>query len=188
MTNEELFLADRLFRRTLGLENVFIADPPAGQADGFLQTAERTPNRRGAEAIGPFPDAPPLEELTGGVDLLLLFGHFLAAPAPPGELKAALDRIEAKYLWASHGNPLDELVDIVVPTPVLAEKRGTLTNIDGRVQALIPALGFCAEGGPEWRVLLDLARELRPGSDDFGRLAGPEDVLDLMKKEIPFFA
>ena len=188
LTNEELFLADRVFRIGLGLTKIFVADPPEGKADGLLQTAERTPNRRGAEAIGPFPAVPALEDLAGGVELLLLFGHFLAARASAGELKACLDRIEAKYLWASHRSPLDELVDVVIPTPVIAEKGGTLTNVEGRVQPLSPALDFCAEGGPEWRWLLDLAAALDIDRVFFEALGSPADILDALKKEKPFFA
>jgi len=188
LTNEELFLADRVFRKGLGLKNIFVADPPEGTADGFLQTAERTPNKRGAAAIGPFPVVPGPGDLASGVDLLLIFGHFLAAQSPPGELKAAFDRIEAKYLWASHRSPLDELVDIVIPTPVVAEKSGTLTNVDGRVQSLSPALDFCSEGWPEWRALLDLAAALGLDRAYFGLLASPADVLAVMKKETAFFA
>lgn len=188
LTNEELFLADRIFRQRLGLKNVFLADPREGSADGFLQTAERTPNKRGAAEIGPFPLAPGLGELADGTDLLLIFGHFLAGEASPGELKRALDRVEAKYLWASHKSPLDELVDIIMPTPVIAEKTGTLTNVDGRVQSVSPALDFCAEGGPEWRALLDLAGATGLDPAYFGNLVSPAEILAAMKKEIPFFA
>ena len=187
LTNEELYLADRVFRRGLGLKNIFVADPPEGTADGFLQTPERTPNRRGAAAIGPFPALPGLGELAGATDLLLIFGHFLAARAAAGELKSAFDRIEAKYLWASHRSPLDELVDIVIPTPVVAEKSGTLTNVEGRVQPISPALGFCSEGWPEWRALLDLASALDLDRGFFEPLASPADILAVMKKEISFF-
>ncbi len=188
MTNEELFLADRVFRRCLGLKNVFLADPPEGEGDGFLQTAERTPNRRGAAAIGPFPAVPGLGDLAAGASLLLVFGHFLARQAARGELRAAFDKVEAKYLWASHRSPLDELADIAIPTPVIAEKSGTLTNVDGRLQAFLPALDFCSEGWPEWRALLDLAAALGLDGGFFGPLASPADITAVMKKEIPFFA
>jgi NADH-quinone oxidoreductase subunit G len=186
LTNEELFLAHRLFRRGLGLEKIFLADPAEGQADGFLQTAERTPNRRGAAEIGFAPAAPDLVSLAASTDLLLIFGHFLAA-APPVDLRSSLDAIEAKYLWASHKSVLDELVDVAVPTPVIAEKSGTLTNLDGRVQPVSPALEFCSAGVPEWRALLDLALALDLDRGFFGPLDSPRAVRDAMKKELPFF-
>jgi NADH-quinone oxidoreductase subunit G len=187
LTNEELFLADRVFRKGLGIEKLFTADPGEGQADGFLQTAERTPNKRGAAEIGLAEVRPDLAALAETTDLLLIFGHFLAAASSPGDLKASLDRIEAKYLWASHRSPLDDLVDAVVPTPVIAEKGGTLTNTDGRVQPISAALDFCADGVPEWRALLDLARALRLDHRYYWPLDTPAAVLGAMRKEIPFF-
>ncbi|MGB7296206.1 MAG: 2Fe-2S iron-sulfur cluster-binding protein, partial [Candidatus Aminicenantales bacterium] len=36
LTNEELFLAKRLFQMDLGIQKIYLADPPPGQADGFL--------------------------------------------------------------------------------------------------------------------------------------------------------
>jgi NADH-quinone oxidoreductase subunit G len=187
LTNEELFLADRVFRKGLGIEKIFTADPVEGKADGFLQTAERTPNRRGAAEIGLAATRPDLAALAGTTDLLLIFGHFLAAALSPGEIKASLDGIAAKYLWASHRSALDELVDVVVPTPVIAEKSGTLTNTDGRVQPVSAALDFCAEGVPEWRVLLDLAKALRLDHKYYWPLDSPAAVFEAMRKEVPFF-
>ena len=77
LTNEELFLADRLFRKGLGVEKLFLADPPPGKGDGFLLTSDRTANRRGLLEVG-LPvqalDAKALSDL----DLLFIFGHYLA--------------------------------------------------------------------------------------------------------------
>lgn len=187
LTNEELFLADRIFRKGLGLEKVFTADPPEGKADGFLQTSERTPNKRGAAEVGLTASPVDLGSLAGSTDLLLLFGHFLAAADSPADLTAALDKIEAKYLWASHRSPLDELVDVVIPTPVIAEKSGTLTNVDGRVQSVSPALDNSAEGVPEWRALVDLALALDLDPDYFRPLGTPGAVREALRKEISFF-
>jgi NADH-quinone oxidoreductase subunit G len=187
LTNEELFLADRIFRRRLGLRNVFVVDPPAGKADGLLLTAERTPNRRGAKEIGLPLAAPDLPALAENADLLLIFGHFLASTVAAADLKAAFEKIGAKYLWASHASPLDALVDMVIPTPVIAEKSGTVTNVDGRVQGLSPALDFCAGGLPEWQALVDLAKALKVDHQYFWPLVSAAAVTDVMKKEIPFF-
>jgi NADH-quinone oxidoreductase subunit G len=187
LTNEELFLADRIFRRRLGLQNIFVVDPPEGQADGFLLTAERTPNRRGAKEIGLPLAAPDLPGLAEKTDLLLIFGHFLASREAAADLEASFAKIGAKYLWASHLSPLDGLVDVVIPTPVIAEKRGTLTNIDGRVQEFAPALEFCAGGLPEWRVLVDLAKALKVDHQYFQPFDSPAAVTGVMKKEIAFF-
>ncbi len=186
LTNEELFLAKRLFGTNLGLQRICLADPPQGRADEFLLTADRTANRRGLKEIGFEADAADPARLAE-LDLLLIFGHHLASSMSPSELTDCLERIETKVLFASHTSALNGLVDFIVPVPVNAEKSGTLTNLDGRVQAFPAALDFEGDGLPEWQVLLDLARELELDDGYYGPLNSPKDVRRALGKEIPFF-
>jgi len=186
LTNEELFLADRIFRKGLGLHKFWLADPPQEKGDGWLLTPERTANRRGLQEIGwPLPAAEPRELL--GLDLLLIFGPYLASGPGLADLKSVLDKVETKALFTSHVSGLDGLVDFIIPVPVIAEKGGSLTNVDGRVQTFAPALGFEGEGLPEWRALLDLARELRVDSKYFWPMDTPRAVFLALQREIPFF-
>jgi NADH-quinone oxidoreductase subunit G len=187
LSNEELFLADRIFRKELQLENIFLVDPPPGKGDDFLLTAERTPNRRGLQEIGLPASLPDLEKLAERTDFLIIFGSFLAQQAGPAELKKAFDKIGTKVLLTSHGSSLDSLVDIIIPTPLIAEKSGTLTNVQGRVQAFSPALEFGSDGQPEWKFLLDLAKDLKINYKYFWQLTSPETVRRQMGQEIPFF-
>jgi NADH-quinone oxidoreductase subunit G len=185
LTNEELFLADRLFRKGLGIGGLLVADPAPEKGDGFLLTADRTANLRGLREIGlPFQVAD-LEALSG-LDLLLLFGHYLGDAAGPADLKTALNKVETKALFATHKSSLDSLVDFVIPVPAIAEKSGSLTNIDGRVQHFRAGLDY--EGGPpEWKVLLDLAKKLKVDHRYFWPLDSPSAVFRVLQKEIPFF-
>ncbi len=186
LTNEELFLADRLFRKGLGVEKLFLADPPNGKADGFLLTADRTANRRGLQEVGLPVREPELRELSD-LDLLFIFGHYLAAGTSLADLKEALEKVETKVLFASHKSSLDGLVDFVIPVPVIAEKNGTLTNAEGRVQSFLAGLGFEGDGLPEWKALLDLARELKVDPKYFWPLVSPEAVYRTLGKENAFF-
>jgi NADH-quinone oxidoreductase subunit G len=97
LTNEELFLADRLFRKGLGVEKFLLADPQSETGDDFLLTAERTSNLRGLRELGLTVQEASLDSLSG-LDLLLIFGHYLSAGLNAGELKNALGRIETKAL------------------------------------------------------------------------------------------
>jgi NADH-quinone oxidoreductase subunit G len=186
LTNEEIFLADRLFRKGLGIEKILLADPPQDKGDGFLLTVERTANRRGLREVGlteRTPDPGALSEL----DLLLLFGHYLGAAGSFADYKTAMDKIDTKALFASQQSPLDDLVDFVIPVPAIAEKSGSLTNIDGRVQHFSPGLDFQGEGLPEWTALLDMAGELQVQSERFRALVSPEAVFRALQEEVPFF-
>ena len=119
--------------------------------------------------------------------MLLIFGHHLAASSDSAALKDGLDKIGVKFLFASHASSLDELVDYVIPVPVNAEKAGSLTNVDGRVQAFRPALDVYGDGVPEWKILLDLAKQLRVDHRYYWFLDSPEAVRRKLGKEIPFF-
>jgi NADH-quinone oxidoreductase subunit G len=104
------------------------------------------------------------------------------APAPTA------DEVQAYYLM--HADPLRELpgqtawdealggasfvvahaqfetesvarhADVVFPSEAYAEKEGTLTHPDGRLQRLRPAIGHPGEVRMEWQVLLELGRRL----------------------------
>jgi NADH-quinone oxidoreductase subunit G len=187
LSNEELFLADRIFRRRLHLDNILVVDPPPGDGDGFLLTADRAPNARALQEIGLPVINHNLNELAEKTNLLLIFGHYLAAGSSQEALKNTLDKIETKVLWTSHQSGLDELVDFIIPTPVIAEKSGTLTNVDGKIQAFTEALAFCGDGLPEWKALLDLAKELKIDDPDLGPFDSPEAIYRTMGREIPFF-
>jgi NADH dehydrogenase/NADH:ubiquinone oxidoreductase subunit G len=170
----------------LEVEKFFLADPPPGKGDNFLLTADRTANRRGLQEVELPVQASDLKALSG-LDLLLIFGHYLASGTSPADLKNALDKVGTKALFASHKSGLDGLVDFVIPVPVIAEKSGSLTNIDGRVQPFAAGLGFDGEGLPEWKALLDLAKELKVEPKYFSALASPESVYRALGKEILFF-
>lgn len=186
LTNEELFLAKRLFQMDLGIQKIYLADPAPGQADGFLLTADRTANRRGFEEIGIAAEAVDLEAMAG-LDLLLIFGHYLSSAFSPADLKSCLDKVGAKALFAAHQSALDALVDYIIPVPVSPEKGGSLTNVDGHVQEFSPALDFCGDGVPEWKALLDLAKGLKMDHHYYWPLKSPETVRQALGKEIPFF-
>jgi len=187
LSNEELFLIRKIFRENLMVEKIFVADPPQGEGDNFLLTADRTPNRRGAEEIG-FDFKPlDLEALSTKTDILLIFGHFLCHSFSPADIKNALDKIETKLLFASHSNSLTELVDIVLPVTLVAETSGSLTNVAGKVQRFTPVLESCGDSRAVWLVLISLARELRIDSKYYYPLTSSETILREMGKEIPFF-
>ena len=158
LTNEEFRAAKALFVDRLGIRRIFFADPPAGEAEGMLLAADRTPNRRGAEAAG-FAFRPAgLESFAGGTDLLLAFGGRFgdaAAGLPAGALSA----IPAKGLFSSRLTAGDDLFDAVVPTLRPAEKTGSFTNIDGRVQAFASALPGPEQCPAEADIIARLAGE-----------------------------
>jgi len=186
LTNEELFLVKKLFIENFYVEKIFFVDPPQGKADDILLTSERTPNRRGAKEIG-F-EIRPLDwsMLSENTDVLLVFGSFLEDQTNSGEIKTHLDKIKNTILLTPQSSDLDTLMDVVLPTSVIPEKSGSLTNVDGIVQEFSPVLEGIGESQPEWKILIDLAN-LANADFSVKSFISPAAILEEMGKEIAFF-
>jgi NADH-quinone oxidoreductase subunit G len=187
LSNEELFLIHKIFQEDLGMERIFFADPIPGESDNYLLTTDRSPNRRGAQEIGFELKSPNLEVLGQNTDILLVFGHFLQSHFNLGDIKNTLDKIRTKLLFTSQTTSLSPLFDIILPTALVAEKEGSLTNVDGRVQKFSPALETLGESRPEWQVLVSLAKELKSNYKYYYQFTSPEAIFKEMGKGIPFF-
>ena len=64
----------------------------------------------------------------------------------------------------SRREALEAQADVVFPAPVYAEKEGTVTHPDGRLQRVRQALGHAGESRPGWWVLEDLCGRLGAGT------------------------
>jgi NADH-quinone oxidoreductase subunit G len=187
LSNEELFLLHKIFHEDLKVEKIFFADLPQGEADGYLLTSETSPNRRGAQEVGFDIKNVDLDALAGGTDFLLAFGPFLSGLFSSKDLKSALDKIKRKVLFSSYSHEMNSLFDIVIPAALIAEKGGSLTNVEGIVQDFQPALEPPGESLPEWKVLAHLGRDLGIDTKFFEKFQSPEIILNEMGKKIPFF-
>ncbi len=187
LTNEELYLIDRLFRKELGIEKICFMDPPEGEGDGFLLTAERTPNRRGAQELGFDIQSSDWENFYDKLEVLLVFGSPLFGKSDIAALQTALYDVETKVLFASHGHEIQSLFDAVIPVSLIPEKEGSLTNTEGIVQVFASALEAPGDGQAEWKLMVQLAKGLKIDYKFYGRLSSPKIIRKEMKKEISFF-
>jgi len=187
LSNEELFLIDKIFRKDLKIEKICFLDPSPGEGDDFLLTTERSPNRRGAQELGFDLQSCDWAHFFDKLELLLVFGSPLLEQTDFSPLKAGLEGIGTKVLFASHKHGIHSLFDIVLPMSVIAEKEGSLTNVDGIVQDFSPALNTLGECQPEWKFLLDFAKKLDIDLEFFRSLSSPKSIQEEMKKQISFF-
>ena len=187
LSNEELFLLEKLFRNDLHIEKIRFLDLPEEEADDFLLTAERTPNRQGAKELGFDLQQAEWKKLFDDVDLLFVFASPFWDKTDVGPLKKALDNIDKKVLFASHNYEFNSAFDIVLPMSLIAEKEGSLTNIIGSVQKFSPALDAPGDCKPAWQFLVQLAKKLRINFDFYGQLSSLESIRQAMKKEISYF-
>jgi NADH-quinone oxidoreductase subunit G len=83
-----------------------------------------------------------------------------------------------------HTEALDSQADVVFPAEIYAEKEGTVTHPDGRVQRVRQALGRPGEVRAGWSVLVELCERLGVGT---GALSSPM-VTALVAEAVPFYA
>ncbi len=187
LTNEELYLAGKIFQKDLTDVNIFFADAAPESGDDVLLTSERTPNRRGALELGFDLKPVDMDILSSQTDLVIIFGTHILETHSLSDLSNAMENIPAKFVLAPHTSDLDPMVDMVLPSTHIAEKAGSLTNIDGLVQSFQSALHPLGESQAEWQVLVDLGKELAINFKFYGQFSNPKNINREMGKEVPFF-
>jgi NADH-quinone oxidoreductase subunit G len=141
-------------------------------------------NGRGLREVGCAPDsapglsdAPTVGDPTGAAGALLL----VEAEAP----EEAMTRASPVIAFASFpSEALAEEADVVFPAEIYAEKEGTITHPDGRLQRVRQALGHANEVRPGWQVLAELCERVGAGT---GVLTAPM-VTALVTETVPFYA
>ncbi|MEA2333066.1 MAG: NADH-quinone oxidoreductase subunit, partial [Thermoleophilaceae bacterium] len=108
---------------------------------------------------------------------LLLVEH-----APPASVLARASSVIAFAQFGSEA--LDEHAGVVFPAAVYAEKEGTVTHPDGRLQRVRQALGHPNQSRAGWWVLAELCERLGAGT---GALSAPM-VTAALTEAVPFYA
>ena len=99
--------------------------------------------------------------------------------------ESALARATTVIAFASfHDEALDEHADVVFPASVYAEKEGTVTHPDGRLQRVRQALGHPNQARAGWWVLAELCERVGAG---LGVLSSPM-VTEALAEAVPFYA
>ncbi len=145
-TCEDNFLISKFAKSVLGTYNVdFIRYIDPSSADDILRTEDLTPNSRGAELVGVFPEKNGLDLngiinsiKTGKIKALHLIEDDLLSY--DSSLEEYLRKLELLILQASNFNASCKYAHVILPAATYAEKNGTFVNIHGRVQRIRPAV------------------------------------------------
>jgi NADH-quinone oxidoreductase subunit G len=186
-SNEEIYAARRLFQDSLGchcrLPDIGIF---SGDQDDFLIREDKHPNTTGVMRIFGWQrdDLLPMDKLTEvlekeNIKLLLVNRHNL-----PEETLARLDQLECRLVYlGTNGTPTAEAAYLTLPLASFAEKEGTFTNGDGRVQKFNQAFPPLGDAAPEWEIYGKLAERLA-FDHAFGSVVA---VFDQLSSDISFF-
>ena len=124
---------------------------------------------------------------TGGIKAALVIGD--SPNFTNGHLGDALSALESLELLIVHDSfltPLAQRADVVLPRVTFAEKEGTFTNLERRVQRVKPGrLSKEGEAQPESWLICQLAQRL--GADGFGP-ATPAGTMAEIARVSPIYA
>ncbi len=143
-TNEDNYLFAKLMG-ILGVKKIdFMPHIKVEEQDEFLIREDKTPNRVGAKQVGVKPESNELgfssiinDIRNSKVRALYVIDDDIASDPTVAE---ALTKIDFLVVHASNENETVKLADIVLSSSTYAEKHGTFTNFQGRVQRNRPAV------------------------------------------------
>jgi NADH-quinone oxidoreductase subunit G len=160
MSNEELRLCRRLFGEGLEIPHLAYRNPweEAAPEDDFLMRADGNPNSRGAGQAGFSGDTRAILEkaAAGDIRLLYIFRHTFDGVEAMRLPKGAARLVYQGVNW----NALAEAADVVLAGTTHAEKEGTFTNFEGRVQRFRRALPPLEESRDDSEILRRLGDSL----------------------------
>lgn len=185
-TNEEIFLKKKIFKDFLQWENIgFFAPGQEGFEDDFLMKKDKMPNLTGAGQILQLTKesgdiTPIIEKAKAGLlEGLFIIGHDLAKIYGTETLQNVRRHVRTIVYAGTNENPTAAVADLVLPGASYAEKEGTFTNFEGRVQRIWKALEPLGDSRPSWQILMDLGKTLGMSMN----YQKPEDIFNELAKQ-----
>ena len=171
-TNEELYLLKKLAAK---LEAPTDAIARTGEADKLLVNADKNPNTTGARLIGITGEetGSRIADIAAGIESgtiksLIVLGEDVTQH---GISEALLEQLELLVVSDILPNVTTAKAHYLLPGCAHAEKRGTFTNVKGRVQKFMKALEAPGEARAEWEFLHELV-ENTTGQNGFSTIEG----------------
>jgi len=186
MTSEEAWMAKALFDKA-GAKIGLMVDPigpiKMKSRTEWILGEQGAPNFRGVSAVLGGVEAQPLDADYSGVDILYICDARLSDRTSDPAVVANLRK--AKFLivhsWdATH--PLTEVADVLIPGTIHAEKDGTFTNLQGKVQRIHQAFPPKGQAETDLEALRRVGARLFPTAEEF-RAADALDVFESLRVE-----
>jgi len=181
-TNEELYLLKKIATKTGALTDSVARN---GEGDKLLVNADKNPNSNGARLTGIAGAelganlAKIAEGIKGGsIKTLIVFGEDVTKHGIGADLLAKLDLLVVSDILP---NKTTEAAHYLLPGCAHVEKRGSFTNVKGRVQKFMKAVEAPGDARAEWEFLHDLVHNVT-GQNGFVSIEG---LFNQMATEVP---
>lgn len=174
-----------------GLPNVFTAY----QRVDDLEVKTKFEEHWGME-LNPVPGLTATEMISGAVEGVVK-GMFIMGENPmmsePNQehTRHGLEELEFLVCQDIFINETCEMADVIIPATSFAEKDGTFTNSDRRIQRVRKAVPAVGESRADWDILCDIGRRVEKrlgrGSAQGFNFADPEEIWEEMRQVTPDF-
>jgi formate dehydrogenase alpha subunit len=160
---------------------------------GYKKVADAQERERFAAAWSlPLPETPGLTvgEMLQAAHKGELKGLYVVGENPMisdpdvNHVRKALESLDLLVVQDIFMTETAQLADVVLPGASFAEKDGTFTNTDRRVQRVRQAIEPVGDSKPDWRIVCQLAKELGAGDFDF---AGPAEIMEEIASLTPSY-
>ncbi|MBI4535633.1 MAG: (2Fe-2S)-binding protein [Ignavibacteriae bacterium] len=144
-TNEDNYLFQKFAREVLGTKHIdFMRHVVEGEQDDILLREDKTPNSLGAVEVGVRPKDGGLsfDGIVKAIKERQIKAMYIIDDnvAINPTVAAALQKLEFLVVNSSLENETTRLADVVLPSSTFAERHGTFTNFQGRVQRIRPSV------------------------------------------------
>lgn len=126
------------------------------------------------------------QALEGKVKALYCMGMDVAYSIPDTErVQEGLRKMEFVVFQDLFLTGSAEFADVVLPGASFAEKDGTFTNLERRVQLIRKAVEPVGDSRPDWWIICEIAKRMGAQGFDF---TSPADIMDEIARLTPYFA
>ncbi len=119
---------------------------------------------------------------SGKIAALYIMGDDPAGSDP--KLKEALEKLEFLVVQDIFMSETAKLAHVVLPAASSAEKSGTFTNLERRLQQVNQAEAPVGESRPDWEIVQQVANRMGAAM----QYASPRDILNEIRSTVPLYA
>jgi len=124
-------------------------------------------------------------QMLGRVRALYVMGDGVTRSLPEAETtRAALGALDFLVVQDIFMSPAAAAADVVLPAAAFAERDGTWTNLERRVQRIRRAVSPPGEAREDWRIIADVSRQMGKPFP----YTSPEQILGEISELIPAYA
>jgi len=121
----------------------------------------------------------------GNVKALYIMGENpVVTEANTSFVEEAISRLELLVVQDLFLTETAQLADVVLPAASFAEKDGTFTNTERRVQRVRKAIEPVGTSRPDWVIICDIAKNMGAKGFDFG---SPEEIMEQIRRVTPTY-